>query len=113
MSEQFFSQQTILLQSLLMDLEAELRRTGLWSEHPPPADAFASEEPFCVDTMEFAPWLQFVFMVRLQFLIKEQQALPTQCGIAPYAEMYWQGAMSARRELLAVLQAIDQLLTTG
>ena len=110
MSEPLFSPQAILLQSLLMDLEAELRTTGLWSEQPPAAEAFASEEPFCIDTMEFADWLQFVFISRLQFLIEQQQDLPSRCGIAPYAEMFWQGRLSSFTELLRILQAIDRLL---
>lgn len=110
MSDSTFSSQAIQLQSLLMDLEAELRAIGLWSAQPPAAEAFASEEPFCVDTMEFADWLQFVFIARLQFLIDQQQDLPSRCGITPYAEMFWQGRLSSFAELLRILQAIDRLL---
>lgn len=110
MSESPLSSKVILLQSLLMDLEAELRTSALWSEQSPPAEAFASEEPFCVDTMEFSDWLQFVFIARLQFLIEQQQELPNRCGIVPYAEMFWQGRLSSFTELLKILQAIDRLL---
>jgi uncharacterized protein YqcC (DUF446 family) len=104
------SSQVILLQSLLMDLEAELRVAGLWAEQSPPEFAFASEEPFCIDTMEFAEWLQFVFLARLQFLIEQQQELPSRCGIAPYAEMYWQGRATSFAGLLGILRDIDALL---
>jgi len=109
MSEPAFSQQEILLQSLLMDLEAEMRLKGLWSSQPPAPEAFASEEPFCIDTMDFAPWLQFVFIARLNFLMECREPLPDKCGITPYAEMIWQGNTAAVINLLAILKSIDDV----
>ncbi len=36
---------------LLIDIESELRKLGLWSQIPPTEQALASDQPFCVDTL--------------------------------------------------------------
>lgn len=45
------------LAQCLLEIEAELRRLGWWSEQAPQATALASREPFCVDTLAFEQWL--------------------------------------------------------
>ena len=41
----------------LLLVERELRVMGLWATEPPPAEAMASQQPFCVDTMDLEAWL--------------------------------------------------------
>ena len=50
---------------VLIDIEAELRRLGLWDAAPPPAEALASTEPFAIDTLTPPQWLQFIFLPTL------------------------------------------------
>ena len=75
----------------LIDIEAQLRQMRLWEEVPPPAEALASEQPFCVDTLTLPQWLQFIFLPRLYLLLDQEQALPDRCGIAPMAQEYFRG----------------------
>ncbi|MCF5282706.1 pseudouridine synthase, partial [Pseudomonas syringae] len=42
----------------LLLIERELRVLGWWDTTPPSEQALASQEPFSVDTLEFAQWLQ-------------------------------------------------------
>jgi uncharacterized protein YqcC (DUF446 family) len=97
--------------AVLIDIEAELRQIGCWQAESPPPAALSSEQPFAVDTLNFAQWLQFIFIPRMRFLIDQQQGLPGVSGIAPMAEEYF----SARRQLpvnglMAALHAVDALL---
>ncbi|ARN74541.1 YqcC family protein [Oceanicoccus sagamiensis] len=100
------------LSSLLMDVEAQLRQLGLWQTEAPSAEALASTEPFCIDTLSFPQWLQFIFLARLYSMISLQQALPTSCSIAPMADEYFKSSEHNVTALLAILEQIDQLLSS-
>jgi uncharacterized protein YqcC (DUF446 family) len=95
-----------LLASLLIDIECELRRANLWSVEPPSAEALASVEPFCVDSMDFQQWLQFVLLPRMQMLLEARAPLPLQCDIATMAETVWAAHVHAKN-VIAVLRAFD------
>ena len=99
----------IPLASLLIDIECELRRASLWSAEPPSTEALASVEPFCVDTMDFQDWLQFVFLPRMQVLLEARGPLPLQCDIATMAETVWAANVHAKH-VIAVLRAFDQTI---
>ncbi|CAA0115467.1 YqcC family protein [Zhongshania aliphaticivorans] len=94
----------------LMDIEAELRRIGCWQAESPPPEALRSEQPFAIDTLNFAQWLQFIFIPRMQFLLDQQQDLPRASGIAPMAEEYFSGLQLPVNGLMTALQAMDALL---
>ena len=98
------------LQEALFDLEAELRSAGLWEEYSPPAEALASQQPFCIDTLAFNQWLQFVFITKLGALVEGRQTLPGQCGVAPMAEEFFRGLDTSGSGVVRVLQRIDTLL---
>lgn len=99
--------------TLLLQLEAELRRLQLWEEQPPPAELLASTEPFCVDTLTLPQWLQFVFLPRMTELVGEARPLPDKCGIAPMAEEYFSGGDYTAGELIKLLVDIDERLQRG
>lgn len=94
--------------SLLIDLECELRQLSMWRSEPPAAEAFASTEPFSIDTMSLAEWLQFVFMVRMSLLVEQRASLPGPCAITPYAEQ--DPELQKASKLLAVLAKLDAVL---
>ena len=102
---------TVELSSLLIDLEAQLRQLGLWQAESPPAEALASVEPFCIDTLSFPQWLQFIFLARIYSMISQQQPLPASCSIAPMAVEYFKGTEINAAALIAVLEQIDSLLS--
>ena len=99
-----------LLADQLLLIERELRRLGWWAETAPSAQALASVEPFCVDTLAFEHWLQWVLLVRMKAIIEAGGALPAVSGIAPMAEMAFQGRLEQAAGLLAMLGEFDQLI---
>ncbi len=99
--------------SLLIDIEAELRRLNLWQAEPPSPEALSSQEPFCLDTLEFQQWLQFVFLVRMREMIEHSQPLPTRCNIAPMAEEYFRNKSINTSVLITRIQQLDKLLNNN
>ena len=97
--------------SLLIDLESELRQLRLWETESPSPQALASTTPFCVDTLAFNQWLQFVFLPTLQLMIERQMALPANCQITPMAEEFLRGKALPASRLLEVLAALDEVLS--
>ncbi|MEP5765069.1 MAG: YqcC family protein [Halieaceae bacterium] len=96
---------------LLIDVEAHLRQMGLWRAEPPSAQALASTQPFCIDTLGFDQWLQFIFLPTMYELVESGRPLPTECAIAPMAEEFFRGMQLPSTALEGVLLAIDQLLS--
>ncbi|WP_078083450.1 YqcC family protein [Microbulbifer mangrovi] len=96
--------------TLLLELEAEMRAVELWDAQPPSAEALASTQPFCVDTLTLPQWLQFVFLPRMSKLVELEQPLPGKCGIAPMAEEYFSGTDLPIVGLTRKLAEIDERL---
>ncbi len=95
----------------LLKIEIELRQLGVWQAEPPPQEAFQSTQPFCLDTMEFPQWLQFVFLERMKVLVEHDHPLPSVSGIAPMAEEHFRGRPESGHGLLKALEEMDRLLT--
>ncbi|MCK0164752.1 YqcC family protein [Marinobacter sp. S6332] len=95
----------------LLAIEMELRTIGLWATERPPQAAFQSTEPFCIDTLEFTQWVQFVFLERMKLIVESGHPLPSVSGIAPMAEEYFRGRPESGQGLIRALEAIDQLLS--
>jgi uncharacterized protein YqcC (DUF446 family) len=95
----------------LLQIEIELRRLDAWEAEAPPTSAFRSIEPFCIDTMAFNQWLQFVFLERMKVLVESGQPLPTVSAIAPMAEEHFRGRPESGAGLIRTLEAMDQLLS--
>jgi uncharacterized protein YqcC (DUF446 family) len=96
---------------ILMDVRAELSRLNLWQGTLPSPQALASTEPFCVDTLDFNQWVQFVFLPRMQDMIERQAALPERCGIAPMAEEFVRVRRLDGRALVSSFEQLDYLLS--
>lgn len=96
--------------SLLIDIEAELRRLQQWQHEPPSLAALASTEPFCVDTLTFVQWLQFIFLPRMHALAAAQQLPPGRCEIKPLAEEYFSDGKLDVANLLRALGALDSAI---
>lgn len=97
--------------SVLMDIEGSMRIIDLWSNSRPSDQALLSQQPFCVDTLTFTEWLQFVFIERIRYLIESDQSMPEKCEIAPMAEEYFKQTVTYPRELISLLKMIDDLIT--
>ncbi|WP_298446789.1 YqcC family protein [uncultured Marinobacter sp.] len=95
----------------LLGIEIELRKLDMWAAERPPAEAFDSTEPFCIDTLAFTQWIQFVFLERMKFIVENGHPLPRVSGIAPMAEEYFRGLPESGQGLIQELEAVDQLLS--
>jgi uncharacterized protein YqcC (DUF446 family) len=100
----------IEIAAVLIDIEAHLRQLGHWERSPPAAEALASTEPFCIDTLSLPQWLQFVFLPTMYQLLEAGEPLPSRCGITPMAEEYFQGSGLPLEALLQSLADVDKLL---
>jgi uncharacterized protein YqcC (DUF446 family) len=88
-------------------IEALLRQHQLWQETAPQPEAFASTQPFCLDTLEPFEWLQWVLIPRMHALL---EAAPAAAGVcrSPYYEMALGDAPCARRHA-GELEKLDAL----
>lgn len=96
--------------TMLLEVEADLRRLQLWQDEWPSEEALASTQPFCVDTMTLPQWLQFVFLPRMRYLVEAEMPLPQKCGIAPMAEEFFRGSELGVAGLIKTLEHIDSRL---
>ncbi|WP_227500254.1 YqcC family protein [Marinobacter nanhaiticus] len=97
----------------LLAIETELRRLDYWDSEPPAPEALESSQPFCVDTLSFPQWLQFMFLPRMKYLIEEDMALPAVSGIAPMAEEFFRQEDASGKVVINELARIDALLSGG
>ncbi len=95
----------------LLLIERELRVLDLWASTPPDAQALASQEPFCVDTLSFEQWLQWIFLPRMKAILEREDALPTVSGILAMAEVVYQGRLQQMSGLLRALETFDALIS--
>lgn len=95
----------------LLLIERELRELGWWSETPPSDEALSSVEPFCVDTLEFEQWLQWIFLPRMKIILEENLPLPNASGILEMAEMVYASRQKETRFLQQLLAHFDRLIT--
>lgn len=95
--------------SALDDLERKLQALTLWSEQSPTDAQMASPQPFCVDTMAFEQWLQWVFIPRMQALAEQCLPLPGGCHVKPMGEQSLLHLGRRQNDLLVILSRIDRL----
>lgn len=101
------------LMTLLTGLEEQLQQLGWWEQQAPSMQALQSEQPFCVDTLEFAQWLQWIFVPRLHSIIITDQPLPSQCGIHDMAEVVYREKLGLVANLLNSLKEIDATINSS
>lgn len=94
----------------LLLIERELRVLGWWDAQAPDVQALSSQEPFCVDTLAFEQWLQWIFLPRMKHVVEAGMALPSACGIQPMAEQVYGGQAEKARVLIKLLGEFDQLI---
>lgn len=95
----------------LLLIERELRVLGWWKDVPPSVEALSSREPFCVDTLDFDQWLQWIFLPRMKVILEQDLALPNASGILEMAQMVYAGRAQETRALQDLLAQFDRLIT--
>ncbi|MBF7730437.1 YqcC family protein [Pseudomonas sp. N040] len=94
----------------LLLIEHELQVQGWWSAEAPSSEALSSQQPFCVDTLAFEQWLQWIFLPRMKEIIEQGYPLPAVSGIQQMGEMVYVDRPEQARALLALLGAFDRLI---
>lgn len=93
----------------LLDLEHALRERDLWAAERPAAQRLKSATPFCVDTLRFEEWLQWVFIPRMGEIAVRREKLAVSAGILPMGEQSFAHLGRRQQSLLSVLAHIDRL----
>ena len=70
----------------LNNLQIAMRLHNVWEATPPSAEALANTDPFCVNTLTAAQWLQWIFIPRMHALLDADAELPRNFSITPYLE---------------------------
>ena len=92
-------------------IKDELQRLTLWQPSPPAAEAFLSEQPFALDTMQPYEWLQWIFIPRMQALIDAKTELP-KFALHPYFEEALKQQEINVNNLLTLIKQLDELSTS-
>jgi uncharacterized protein YqcC (DUF446 family) len=95
---------------VLLEVEATLRTHGMWDQNRPPADALGSEQPFCIDTLRFEQWLQWIFLPRMKEILEDSRPLPVKSGILSYAQEYLRKGAPPTTGLLELIKRFDDLI---
>ena len=100
--------QVKLFEKQLELIIAELQKIALWQTSPPNPDAFLSEQPFALDTMQAHEWLQWIFIPRMRALIEANANLP-QFALHPYFEEALKDEEANIHNLLNLIKQLDEL----
>ncbi len=97
--------QAVLAQ--LEQVEAEIKRIGLWQPDPLNPDQYNFHSAFAMDTMTFSQWLQFIFIPKVREAAAAQH-FPTQSQVAAQAIREFDGIPEASH-LITLLSEFDAL----
>ena len=66
------------IKDILLKLELELKDRDMWGgdERRPHESALNSKEPFCIDTLEFHQWLEYILIKKMHQIIDDKLELP-------------------------------------
>jgi len=95
----------------LAAITAQMQDKGLWQDTPPSKDKLASKLPFCVDTLTFSQWLQWVMFPKLFVIIETKAALPNKSNMAVMAEQAFKAENADTTELLALIKQLDSQIS--
>jgi uncharacterized protein YqcC (DUF446 family) len=95
---------------VLLEVEAILRTSGKWDPQRPPATALLSIEPFCIDTLRFEQWLQWIFLPRMKEILEQRRPLPAKSGIFVYAQDHLRKYDPPESNLLGLIKRFDDLI---
>jgi len=96
---------------ILLEVEATLRTSGKWDALQPPEGALLSPEPFCIDTLSFEQWLQWIFLPRMKQILEFKKPLPVKSGIFVYAQEQLPKEYPPVGKLLTLIKRFDELIS--
>ena len=100
----------LLIADQLLLIERELRVQGWWETESPGEQALSSQQPFCIDTLAFEQWLQWIFLPRMKQLLESGAPLPQASGIQVMAEQVYGASSLQAQGLIGLLGEFDRLI---
>ena len=73
------------IENKINEVEAEMKRIGLWQAEPLPESAYDIKEAFGADTMTLAQWIQFILIPEVRRKIASNIPLPELSQVGTYA----------------------------
>lgn len=98
---------------IINDIASQMKEKGLWQATPPSDEALSSPEPFCVDTLTFSEWIQWIMLPRLEQMAQTQARLPGNSNMFTMAEEAFKRVDADTEELLSLILRLDQCLRTS
>lgn len=95
---------------VLLEVEANLRTSGKWDHQQPEASHLESRIPFCMDTLRFEQWLQWIFLPKMKLAIEQTTPLPTNSSILVYAKECLHKDDPGTHHLLKLIKRFDDLI---
>ncbi|RTZ60670.1 MAG: YqcC family protein [Gammaproteobacteria bacterium] len=95
----------------LDSIQSELQKAELWENTSPPPHHLQSTEPFCVDTLDFSQWLQWVFIPKMRFILDQEAPLPPASSIHILAQEALKDMDQDMSRLIAAIRRFDRLLS--
>jgi uncharacterized protein YqcC (DUF446 family) len=96
---------------VLLRVEANLRTHDRWDPEQPPDSALDSTQPFCIDTLRFEQWLQWILLPRMKEILEENRPLPRRSAIFSYAEHCLHRDDPPTTDLLEHIKRFDELIS--
>ena len=97
--------------AVLLEVAASLRVHGKWDESKPKENDLRRSIPFCMDTLKFEQWLQWIFLPTMKDTIEKTKPLPLESAIFEYAEEYLREGDPLTDQLLRQLKYFDDLIS--
>ncbi|MGB0732643.1 MAG: YqcC family protein [Pontibacterium sp.] len=92
-------------------IKTEMKAKDLWQTSAPSEQALASQQPFCVDTLTFLEWVQWLMIPRLTHMIERNMPLPQQSDIYSMAEEALKLVACDTQVIANEIKKLDQALT--
>lgn len=97
----------------LDEIRTELEKLGLWDIDRPDDEAFTTDIPFNMNTMEFHEWLRFVLIETFSAVLESRAPLPENVKIFPYATEVYRNRITEYKGLLKAIYNFDRLFEQG
>jgi uncharacterized protein YqcC (DUF446 family) len=100
-----------IVSSRIDEIEAEMRRMGMWQNEPLTPEQLDFKKPFGMDLLTLEQWLQFIFIPRVKEIIATQGKFPSGSQVADHAFREWVmwGSRQDVDPLIKLLREFDAL----
>lgn len=97
--------------SKIDEIEAEMRRMGVWQSRPLTPEQMDFKQPFGMDLLTLEQWLQFIFIPRVREIVATRGEFPSGSQVADHAFREWVmwGSRDDAEPLIQLLRQFDSL----